>query len=244
MTAPVSATMSEISAVVLDKDGTLFDFRASWGGWTATLLEELGGRDRLRTARLSAALGYDLRTGTFAPDSPVIAETPARLAQILLPLLPGFSGASLMQRMNVLAAQARMVEAVPLTSFMSALHQRGLRLGVATNDAEASARAHLTAAGIAECFDFVAGFDSGHGAKPQPGMLLAFARAIGAEPGGVVMVGDSPHDMLAGRAAGMRTVGVLTGPSPAEQLAPLADIVLPDIGHLPQYLDQLVTAEA
>ena len=49
------------------------------------------------------------------------------------------------------------------------------------------------------------------------------------------MVGDSTHDLIAGRAAGMQTVGVLTGMAEAE-LAPLADAVLPDIGHLPDWL--------
>ena len=30
-----------IDAVIFDKDGTLFDFRASWGGWTDRLIGEL-----------------------------------------------------------------------------------------------------------------------------------------------------------------------------------------------------------
>ena len=50
------------------------------------------------------------------------------------------------------------------------------------------------------------------------------------------MVGDSTHDLRAGRAAGMQTVGVLTGTSLADELWPLADAVLPDIGHLPAWV--------
>jgi hypothetical protein len=60
-------------------------------------------------------------------------------------------------------------------------------------------------------FDFVAGCDSGFGAKPDPGMCLAFAAHLGHAPDTILMVGDSLHDLTAGRAAGMRTVGVLTG---------------------------------
>ena len=55
------------------------------------------------------------------------------------------------------------------------------------------------------------GFDSGFGAKPALGPLLAFATAMGLLPDQVVMVGDSPHDLIAGRAARMHTIGVLTG---------------------------------
>ncbi|MFD2856539.1 HAD family hydrolase [Seohaeicola zhoushanensis] len=52
------------------------------------------------------------------------------------------------------------------------------------------------------------------------------------------MVGDSTHDLFAGRTAGMHTVGVLTGVAGHEDLAPHADVVLPDIGHLPAWLDR------
>jgi phosphoglycolate phosphatase len=128
---------------------------------------------------------------------------------------------------------------VPLLPLLSGLRDRGLRLGVATNDSEAPARQHLAAHGITDCFDFIAGYDSGHGAKPGPGMCLAFAAACGLPPRRVAMVGDSRHDLQAGRAAGMHTVAVLTGIAKAPDLAPLADVVLPDIGAIPGWLDQL-----
>ena len=51
------------------------------------------------------------------------------------------------------------------------------------------------------------------------------------------MVGDSRHDLEAGRAAGMRPVAVLTGIARAADLAPHAEVVLPDIGALPAWLD-------
>jgi phosphoglycolate phosphatase len=50
------------------------------------------------------------------------------------------------------------------------------------------------------------------------------------------MVGDSTHDLHAGRAAGMRTIGVLTGAAVAAQLSPFADVVLRDIGEIPAWL--------
>ena len=134
------------------------------------------------------------------------------------------------------AAEAPLVEAAPLVALMARLDGLGLPLGVMTNDAEFAARAHLRAAGIEQAFRFIAGFDSGHGAKPDPAPLLAFARAVGMVPERIVMVGDSPHDLTAGRAAGMQTVAVLTGPIAAEVLAPHADVILPHIGHLPDWL--------
>ena len=129
-----------------------------------------------------------------------------------------------------------MSEAVPLRPLLQALRAQGLRLGVATNDSEVPARQHLANHGITDCFDFISGYDSGHGAKPGPGMCLAFARSLGLHPSRVAMVGDSLHDLEAGRSAGMRTVAVLTGIARREVLQPMADVVLPDIGALPGWL--------
>lgn len=230
-----------IEGVIFDKDGTLFDFRVSWGRWTEGLVNDLAaGPDE--AARLGSAIGYDLATGTFAPDSPVISHTPDEIAAVLAPHLPQFTEAALVALMNARAAVATMAPAVPLRPLLLALRQGGLRLGLATNDGEAPARAHLEGAGIDDLFDFVAGFDSGHGAKPEPGMLTAFARRTGLPPDRIAMVGDSRHDLMAGRAAGMRPVAVLTGIATAPELAPLADAVLPDIGALPAWIAGLSAA--
>ena len=233
-----------IDGVIFDKDGTLFDFRRSWGGWTARLVREIaaeraGAPDEAQAARLAAAIGYGLGAGVFSHDSPVIAATADDIAAALVPLLPGVTQIRLAARMNALAEVAPMAEAVPLLPVLTALRGRGLRLGLATNDAEAPARAHLAAHGVAHLFEMIAGFDSGHGAKPAPGMLLAFAAHCGLNPARVAMVGDSRHDLVAGRSAGMRTVAVLTGIAGADELAPLADAVLPDISALGAWIDSL-----
>ncbi len=225
-----------ISGILFDKDGTLFDFQATWGIFTAALVHDLSDGNDDRALTLAAALGYDLGTGRFAPDSPVIAHTPEEIALALLPYLPGKTMASLVSQMNAMSAAAALVPATPLAPLMRHLRGQGIRLGVATNDAEAAARAQLTSIGVGEMFDFVAGFDSGHGGKPHPGMLLAFAHQFALDPAQVVMVGDSHHDLVAGRAAGMRTIAVLSGIATAADLAPLAETVLPDIGHLPDWL--------
>ncbi len=223
-------------AILFDKDGTLFDFEATWGFWAQAFLLRLTDGDAARAERIGRAIGYDMGANRFEPDSVVIACTPFEIVTVLEPHAPNLSRAALLDLLNGEAECAAQVEAVPLVAFLGGLRDRGLRLGVATNDTEAPAMAHLGAAGIRDMFDFIAGCDSGHGAKPEPGQLLAFADHVGADPARVVMVGDSAHDLIAGRAAGMATVGVLTGLAGHTDLAPLADVVLPDIGHLPGWL--------
>jgi len=232
-----------IEAILFDKDGTLFDFGATWNGWGAAVIERVAEGDARLAARVAEALRYDLTVREFRADSPVIAGTNREAAELVAGALGTGRVARIEALMTDLAAEAALAPAVPLAPLCDALAARGLPLGVMTNDAEASARAHLAGAGVLDRFAFVAGFDSGHGAKPDPAPLLAFARFVGVAPGRVAMVGDSLHDLIAGRAAGMATVGVLTGPAPEAELAAHADVVLRDIGRIPDWLDGLEAAE-
>ena len=193
------------------------------------------GADR---ALLARRLGYDVAAGVFAKDSPVIASTTPELVDIMHGFVPRMDKGQLLDSLSELSAAAPQAPAAPLRPVFEALKARGLKLGLATNDTEAPARAHLAGAGVLDLFDFVAGCDSGWGGKPAPGQLLAFADRVGVDPARSVMVGDSLHDLHAGRDAGMKRAAVLTGIAEAGELAPHADVVLPDISHLAAWIDE------
>ncbi|WP_439121602.1 HAD family hydrolase [Marivita sp.] len=234
-------TRRDVGAILFDKDGTLFDFDATWSVWAANLLVRLANGETSRARKLGDLIGFDVEQARFSPDSFVIAGTPDDLVDTLSPEFPELSRTQLFTLINNEAESAPMAEAVPLAPLLDHFLAHDLCLGVATNDAERPALSHLEEAGIRDRFAFVAGSDSGFGAKPAPGQLLAFCDAIGVHPHRAVMVGDSTHDLIAGRTAGMLTVAVLTGLAEAPVLAPHADVVLPDIGHLPAWigLDEL-----
>ncbi|MBY6004606.1 HAD family hydrolase [Salipiger bermudensis] len=223
-------------AVLFDKDGTLFEFGATWNAWGQQALRHLSDGCEATLLALAEAARFDLETESFHADSPVVAGTNREAAACLASALPGREAGEIESYLERTGAEAPLKPAAPLVPLMAQLEAMGLPLGVMTNDAESVAHAHLGYAGIRGVFDFIAGFDSGFGAKPDPAPLLAFAERVAIAPGRIVMVGDSPHDLSAGRAAGMQTVAVLTGPIGADRLAPLADAVLPDIGHLPGWL--------
>lgn len=226
----------KIEAILFDKDGTLFDFQATWSDPFRAFLERVapeGGRKPT-----AEALGYDLANGAFRPDSVVIAGTTDDVARVLSPVT-GRGAAEIIRMLDEAGSAARQKPAVPLRPCLTSL-KTTYRLGLVTNDSEAPARAHLAQEDILDLFEFVAGYDSGFGAKPEPGQLLAFADRTGIAPAATLMVGDSRHDLHAARAAGMVPVAVLTGVARADDLADLAHVILPDIGHLERWLETSV----
>jgi phosphoglycolate phosphatase len=68
-------------------------------------------------------------------------------------------------------------------------------------------------------------------------MVLAFAEDAGLDPAEVVVIGDNPHVLSMAREAGAgAAIGVTSGNSRADDLAPLADAVLPSVRELPAWL--------
>lgn len=224
----------QIRGLLFDKDGTLFDFQETWGGWAHAELRDLAAGDAAKLAAMAEAIGLNQDDSTFAPDSFVIAGTADEIVAALLPFLPDYTHDSLKARFDETTARAPQAEVVPLAALFERLKAAGFVLGISTNDAEGPARANLRSSNIEQLFDFVAGYDSGFGGKPEPGMQHAFCEASGLKPAEVAMVGDSTHDLLAGEAAGMLRIAVLTGVASHKDLAPFSDHVLPDIGHLPK----------
>lgn len=110
-----------------------------------------------------------------------------------------------------------------------------LRLAVATTKLTATARRIVTELGLGEFFDWVQGSD-GLRVKPDPQVLHVTLEALGRaapgpssapasgarpatfDPRSCLMVGDTEFDILAGRAAGMRTCAVAWSEIPRARL--------------------------
>ncbi len=225
-----------IKGLLFDKDGTLFDFNATWGVWCAGFIRDISEGDITLARSLSEVMEFDLDRGAFQESAKFIAGTVDDILEPLQAFLPAWGRDDLLQHIFESASTAPQVPVVALAPLLQRFRGNSLTIGVATNDNEMPAHAHLRSVEILEYFDFVSGCDSGYGAKPEPGMLLGFCEATGLEPHEVAMVGDSTHDLHAGRAAGMVNIGVLTGPARAEDLEPFADVVLQDIGAIPNWM--------
>ncbi|MGW1975537.1 HAD family hydrolase [Streptomyces sp. NPDC001889] len=94
---------------------------------------------------------------------------------------------------------------------LAELRRQGIPTAVATSKFHASADALLRAADLREEFAVVLGADQVTRPKPDPEMGHEVLRLLGATPGEAVMVGDTTHDLLMARAAGMRSIAVTYG---------------------------------
>jgi phosphoglycolate phosphatase len=87
----------------------------------------------------------------------------------------------------------------------------GHPLAVVTNKPARFVHKILDHLGMDQWFDAVVCGDTTPQRKPHPAPILWALRKLNHDGEGAVMVGDSPNDVHAGRAAGLRTVAVLYG---------------------------------
>lgn len=233
---------ADIRAILFDKDGTLFSYHETWGPILNEAAALAAEGDESLVPSLLEAVGYDAASGRILGGSVFAGGQTVELATLWRELGVKRELPHLVEELDNLFAREAPVRSHPVTDLQglfSALRSRGFRLGLATNDGEASAWATITRFGLAEHLEFHCGYDSGYGAKPSPGMVDAFCARLGLGPECVAVVGDNSHDLDMGRAAGAGfLVGVLTGTSVREDLAPLADAVIDSIADLPALLGE------
>jgi phosphoglycolate phosphatase len=234
--------MQAIKGILFDKDGTLLDYDESWLPVNRELARIAARDDAALADRLLLACGMDPVTGHIVPDSLLAAGNTRQISEGLVAAGSTVPVEELTVRLDELFAHAAdfSVPVTDLASFFARLHARGFKLGVASSDNERSIRQTAKRFGFAEYIDYVAGYDSGHGTKPEPGMVLGFCAATGLDPSQVAVVGDNNHDLHMGRNAHVGlTVAVLTGTGSRESLAAASDHCLNDITELEGLLPDL-----
>jgi len=225
-----------IAGIVFDKDGTLLDFHATWVPVNRTLALAVARGDRHLARRLLLECGQDDDRGTVAAGSLLAAGNSREIAAAWSRIAPHHGQPDLVvtiDRIFRTEAAKSVAPVTGLTETIRALKGRGLSLGIATSDSEAGARATLAPFDVLQNFDFIAGYDSGYGVKPGPGMIDGFCRARNLPASAVLVVGDNRHDLQMGRAASAGlVVGVLSGTGARSDLQPLADVLIGDIREL------------
>jgi HAD superfamily hydrolase (TIGR01549 family) len=106
-------------------------------------------------------------------------------------------------------------------------------LGVVTTKESRQAEIVLWRLGLIPFFQHIQGGDPGLRLKPAPDTIFAAMAALHSAPPHTLIVGDTPADILAGKAAGTRTCAVTYGFGTRELLLQCApDYVIDNFGDL------------
>lgn len=203
------ATTRQFELLVFDWDGTLMDS--------------------------AAAIAASLQAACCDLDLPIPSEEQARYViglgfhDALSHLLPGLDPAlypPVLERYrdHFLKHDANTRLFPGAAEALTALHDAGFLLAVATGKSRRGLERSLASTGLKGYFHATRCADEGH-AKPHPGMLLELMEELGVASDRTLMIGDTTHDMAMARAAGVACLGVAYGAHSKSDLlgyAPLA----------------------
>jgi 2-phosphoglycolate phosphatase len=219
--------MARVSGVVFDLDGTLIDSRRDIAEAANHALQKSG----------LAALPHAELESYVGDGAPLLMARAARL------------DVEAEETRAMVADFLDYYTAHPLdhTSLMpgalAALDALGhYALGVCTNKPRRTSLAVLQGLALAQRFKGVVAGDDLPTRKPDPAMVREAARQLGVPVEQVVMVGDGPQDVLAGRSAGAFTVGVRGGIQAFARLAASEpDAIIDTLAELPDVISRLVS---
>jgi pyrophosphatase PpaX len=95
---------------------------------------------------------------------------------------------------------------------LALLKSRGHPMALVTSKSNDLAHRALTWLHLTDHIDVVVGMDSTERHKPEPEPVFHALAELGASPDNALFLGDSPHDIAAGNAAGVISVAALWGP--------------------------------
>jgi len=188
-------------AVLFDVDGTLLDTKDEWIEAFNATLAVVGERPR-PPGEILPWIGTPLETilsefvGLRGTDIATATATFARLEH------------------GALSRTVRVFRGIP----EALLGLSPAPMGAVTNKRTDTAREALRRGGILPAFSVVVGGDAVERKKPAPDPVMQAARLLGSRPQDCVLVGDTENDILAGKAAGTKTIGVLWGYRRREKL--------------------------
>ena len=220
--------MSQLEAVIWDLDGTLVDSAPD----LATALNMVLGQ------RGFAGHSLDMVRSMVGNGVPKLVERgfnaagmrpdPAQLEQLVAMFVTQYRACATDQT----RPYPQVVEALQSIQSMS------IPMGVCTNKPEALTRQILDGLDLSTYFSSVVGGDTTSTRKPDPQPLLACLHGLATKPASCLMIGDSTHDVLAARAAGLPVAVVPWGyrSVPVEDLG--ADFVLNNLLLIPDLIRQ------
>lgn len=218
--------------IILDFDGTLGDTRGVIVQTLQDTVRALGLPERT-DAECAATIGLPLEGG---------------LAQLFPGAAPDVvtRGAETYRRLFARNNRPGLVPLFPhVAETLRALRARGYTLAIASSREHASLQGFVHSLGMEEVIACVVGADDVTAHKPGPEPVRHILAHFGIAPSAdVLVVGDMTFDVLMGRAAGVRTVGVTYGNGTRAELRDAgADYIIDDFRELLHIVDSTALDE-
>lgn len=234
----------DCDAILLDKDGTLLDFKVMWLEWSRYIIDEIMAAlkwEAVSRKTLEEAMGVDLAGWHVDPEGPLAGGTMTGLRDALVHVLEqaGMSGKTahglvtdVARRSETAMDWGSLTRPVPgLEEQLANLRRGKFKLAVVTADVTERSRLSLASLQLIDYFDAVIGADLVKETKPAPDMALLACSRLGVKPERAVVVGDTPRDIFMAKSVGSGSIGVLSGVCTREQLS-VADAVVQSVSEL------------
>jgi phosphoglycolate phosphatase len=216
MTSP-SLPEKQYRAVIFDWDGTLLDSTHHIVGALLGACRDLGLREPSRE-EAGWVIGLSLQAALYR----LVPDLGADHVDIFVQRY----------RAHFMALQHEMRLFEGQDLLLRELSAGGAVLGVATGKSRRGLDESIERLGLRDLFRATRTADEARG-KPDPDMLLQLLAELGLAPESVLMVGDTTHDVLMARAAGVDSLAVAYGahaPSLLESAGPTALVAtVPDM---------------
>lgn len=187
--------LEQIEAVIFDMDGTLFDSM-----WVWTAIDD----EFLKKYHLTEPENFH-----EGMEGKSYTET----AQYFLDLFPTLTHTTedLEREWYEMACEKYAHEIVlkkGASTFLHAMHEKGVKLGIATSNNRELAVSALKSNQVLELFSSIWTAGEAKAGKPAPDVYLRVAEELGIEPEHCLVFEDVPMGILAGKNAGMKVCAV------------------------------------
>jgi HAD superfamily hydrolase (TIGR01509 family) len=214
-----------VDAVIFDMDGTLIDSIDIYFEIVEIALKKLELPPVSRTKILDAAETGDFNWDLILPDEikDKKDEIIAAAWEIINEIAPQMFAENLELIQGADNILQNISSGIPKIGLVTSTQRQYLQIKMHP----------LKIAGVEKLFEVIITSDDVPNRKPDPEPLIECAKRLDVYPNKCVYVGDTRTDMQAGKAAGMRTVGVLTGFDDYESLKKeMPDAIIKSIGNL------------
>ncbi len=211
-----------VNAIFFDLDGTIVDSREAYYEAARSAFQAMG-QDPPKT---KAALEIPRRLEQKKPISDVIKGDTSRFLDVYLKTYYSVTKVKTRLLPNV----STVLEILSAKAKLALITTRSVPKKIIIKELERF--------GIAKHFTFVVTALDTYKPKPSPEALLKCVKALDVQIRDCVIVGDSINDVKAGKAAGAKTVAVLSGLFSREEFVKEhPDLIIKDAAALPKFVE-------